>query len=44
MSAVVAGVEVSTDHFIGGERLSSAATFIDLSPLDSQRSMATAAS
>jgi betaine-aldehyde dehydrogenase/5-carboxymethyl-2-hydroxymuconic-semialdehyde dehydrogenase len=32
----VAGVEVSTDHFIGGERVGSDATFTDLSPLDAQ--------
>lgn len=31
---LVAGVEVSTDHFIGGERLSSDDTFADLSPID----------
>jgi betaine-aldehyde dehydrogenase/5-carboxymethyl-2-hydroxymuconic-semialdehyde dehydrogenase len=30
----VAGVEVSPDHFIGGERISSADTFVDLSPID----------
>ncbi|HWE82414.1 MAG TPA: aldehyde dehydrogenase family protein [Gaiellaceae bacterium] len=30
----VAGVEVSTDHFIGGERVPSAGTFTDLSPID----------
>ena len=33
-TAVVAGVEVSPDHFIGGERVSSAATFPDISPID----------
>ncbi len=32
--AEVAGVEVSTDHFIGGERISSAERFEDLSPID----------
>ena len=32
--AEVAGVEVSTDHFIGGERVSSAERFEDLSPID----------
>jgi betaine-aldehyde dehydrogenase/5-carboxymethyl-2-hydroxymuconic-semialdehyde dehydrogenase len=31
---VVAGVEVSTEHFIGGERVASEATFADLSPID----------
>jgi len=31
---VVAGVEVSTEHFIGGERVASAETFVDLSPID----------
>ncbi|HEV2427882.1 MAG TPA: aldehyde dehydrogenase family protein [Acidimicrobiales bacterium] len=30
----VAGVSVSTEHFIGGERVSSPATFEDRSPLD----------
>jgi len=30
----VAGVEVSTEHFIGGERVASAETFVDLSPID----------
>jgi betaine-aldehyde dehydrogenase/5-carboxymethyl-2-hydroxymuconic-semialdehyde dehydrogenase len=33
-TATVAGVEVSTDHFIGGERVGSDATFTDLSPID----------
>ena len=33
---VVAGVEVSTEHFIGGERVASDATFVDLSPIDAQ--------
>ena len=32
----VAGVEVSTEHFIGGERVASDATFTDLSPIDAQ--------
>jgi 5-carboxymethyl-2-hydroxymuconic-semialdehyde dehydrogenase len=32
--ADVAGVTVSTEHFIGGERLGSEATFTDLSPID----------
>ncbi len=37
MSTVtVAGVEVDTRHWIGGERLDSAATFEDISPLDGQ--------
>ena len=31
---VVEGVEVSTEHFIGGERVGSDTTFTDLSPLD----------
>ncbi len=30
----VAGVSVSTDHFIGGERVGSGATFTDLSPVE----------
>jgi len=30
----VAGVEVSTEHFIGGERVASGETFVDLSPID----------
>src|SRR4029079_17788566 len=33
---VVAGVEVSTEHFIGGERVASDATFVDISPIDAQ--------
>ena len=33
---VVAGVEVATDHFIGGERVASARTFVDLSPIDAE--------
>ena len=32
--ATVAGVEVSTDHFIGGRRVESAERFEDLSPID----------
>jgi acyl-CoA reductase-like NAD-dependent aldehyde dehydrogenase len=32
----VAGVSVSTEHFIGGERVASADTFTDLSPIDEQ--------
>ena len=31
---VVAGVEVSPDHFIGGERVASPARFEDISPID----------
>jgi len=31
---IVAGVEVSPDHYIGGRRVSSAATFADVSPID----------
>jgi betaine-aldehyde dehydrogenase/5-carboxymethyl-2-hydroxymuconic-semialdehyde dehydrogenase len=33
-AASVAGVEISPDHFIGGERLSSPGTFADVSPID----------
>ncbi len=33
-STTVAGVEVSTDHFIGGRRVSSSQRFADLSPID----------
>ena len=33
---MVAGVEVATDHFIGGERVASARTFVDLSPIDAE--------
>jgi acyl-CoA reductase-like NAD-dependent aldehyde dehydrogenase len=33
-TATVAGVDVPTDHYIGGERISSADTFPTLSPLD----------
>jgi len=32
--ATIAGIEVSPDHFIGGERVSSAETFADISPID----------
>ncbi|HEU0055866.1 MAG TPA: aldehyde dehydrogenase family protein, partial [Gaiella sp.] len=32
----VAGVEVSTEHFIGGERVGSHSTFTDISPIDAQ--------
>src|SRR5690606_40513988 len=32
--AKVAGVTVDTDHWIGGERVGSAAAFTDLSPID----------
>jgi acyl-CoA reductase-like NAD-dependent aldehyde dehydrogenase len=32
----VAGVEVSTGHFIGGERVGSEAAFTDLSPIDAR--------
>ncbi|GAA3967426.1 5-carboxymethyl-2-hydroxymuconate semialdehyde dehydrogenase [Actinomadura viridis] len=34
MNAVVAGVSVDTDHWIGGRRAGSAATFEDRSPID----------
>ena len=34
--ATVAGVEVPTAHFIGGERVASDATFTDLSPIDAE--------
>ena len=30
----VAGVAVSTDHFVGGERVASGERFVDLSPID----------
>ncbi|MEA2144738.1 MAG: hypothetical protein QOG59_325, partial [Solirubrobacteraceae bacterium] len=33
-TAIVAGVEVSTDHFIGGERVASDRRFADISPID----------
>jgi acyl-CoA reductase-like NAD-dependent aldehyde dehydrogenase len=32
----VAGVDVSVDHFIGGERVASAAAFTDISPIDAE--------
>ncbi len=32
----VAGVPVSVDHFVGGERVSSEATFTDCSPIDAE--------
>jgi betaine-aldehyde dehydrogenase/5-carboxymethyl-2-hydroxymuconic-semialdehyde dehydrogenase len=32
----VAGVSVSTEHFIGGERIAGAETFTDFSPIDEQ--------
>ena len=32
--ALVGGVDVSVDHYIGGRRVASAATFEDRSPLD----------
>jgi betaine-aldehyde dehydrogenase/5-carboxymethyl-2-hydroxymuconic-semialdehyde dehydrogenase len=32
----VAGVDVSPDHYIGGERVASRETFLDLSPLDEE--------
>jgi 5-carboxymethyl-2-hydroxymuconic-semialdehyde dehydrogenase len=31
---VVEGIEVSTEHWIGGERVASAGTFTDISPID----------
>ena len=31
---MVEGVEVSTEHWIGGERVASASTFTDISPID----------
>jgi 5-carboxymethyl-2-hydroxymuconic-semialdehyde dehydrogenase len=34
--ATVAGVEVSTEHFVGGERVGSDAAFTDLSPIDAE--------
>ncbi len=33
-TATVAGVEVSTDHYIGGERVASDSRFTDISPID----------
>jgi len=35
-TASVSGIEVSVDHWVGGERLASDATFPDISPLDQQ--------
>jgi 5-carboxymethyl-2-hydroxymuconic-semialdehyde dehydrogenase len=35
-TVVVAGVEVSTEHFIGGERVTSPESFVDLSPIDAR--------
>ena len=35
-SAEIEGVRVSTEHFIGGERVGSQSTFVDLSPMDAQ--------
>lgn len=32
----VAGVDVSVDHFIGGERVASAVAFTDISPIDAE--------
>ena len=34
MTARVAGVEISTEHWIGGKRVPSRETFADLSPID----------
>jgi len=34
--ATVAGVDLSTEHFIGGERVASDATFTDISPIDAE--------
>src|SRR5205085_12010860 len=31
--AVIEGVQVATDHWIGGERVASASTFTDISPI-----------
>ena len=33
---MIAGVDVSTEHWIGGRRVPSAGTFIDVSPIDEQ--------
>ena len=33
-TAMIEGVEVSTDHWIGGNRVGSAGTFTDVSPID----------
>jgi acyl-CoA reductase-like NAD-dependent aldehyde dehydrogenase len=35
-SVAIEGVEVSTEHLIGGERVPSKATFVDLSPIDAR--------
>ena len=35
-TAIVAGVDVDTRHWIAGERVASSATFTDLSPIDEQ--------
>jgi aminomuconate-semialdehyde/2-hydroxymuconate-6-semialdehyde dehydrogenase len=35
-TTIVAGVEVGLDHWIGGERVGSAATFTDVSPIDEE--------
>jgi len=36
LTATVAGVQVDTRHWIGGERVASAQTFTDVSPIDGQ--------
>ena len=33
-TAEIEGVEVSTEHWIGGERVGSSETFVDVSPID----------
>ena len=33
---MVEGVEVSTEHWIGGERVPSGSTFTDISPIDEE--------
>ena len=35
-TAEIEGVEVSTEHWIGGERVGSSETFADVSPIDEQ--------
>ncbi|MCI0632816.1 MAG: aldehyde dehydrogenase [Actinobacteria bacterium] len=35
-TTTIEGVEISTDHWIGGERVGSAGTFADISPIDEQ--------
>jgi aminomuconate-semialdehyde/2-hydroxymuconate-6-semialdehyde dehydrogenase len=35
-TATVAGIDVDLDHWIGGERVASASTFVDCSPIDEQ--------